>query len=110
MAKYDAELNAWSDPDKQGALLEEYKATFAAADTNGDGRLDANEFKDMMEKDIANRRARGVPTQDMSGMTEEQYQGFYQAVNSMSEQDGITADELMSWGFCMEKKLKELRA
>ena len=108
-AKYWDNVAAWEDPDRQGALLEEYNATFAAADTDNDGRLNPAELRDMFNKDIANMKARGIPVQDMSAMTEEQFQGFYDAINSMSEEPGITSAELMSWGWAMTKKMKELK-
>ena len=60
-AKVLADRAAFSAEETKAERMGELAATFGAADTNQDGKLDRSEFEDFMGKLSQNSQARNVP-------------------------------------------------
>ena len=103
--KHQEDQARWSDDAQRPALMEAYMANFAAADANGDGRLDKAELKAWMAGLTADKIARGIPVYDNSNMTDEKLDGLYASFNAISDEgEGVSAPECMAWGGVFMKK------
>ena len=102
-----------ADKEKMAGLMVEGKARFDAADTDGDGRLNLDEWNAYAEKETAHALEKGWQTQawdeDALAMNVE----FYGLMNKISEDaEGISWEDLM-WnmqnvGMVAHAKIKEL--
>ena len=89
--KVRADREAGAAEENKAARMEEFMATFSAADANQDGKLDRAEFTDFMIKLGQNAAARGVPAQKPEDVTDEQKDQIWAYFNSISGDDGVTA-------------------
>mmetsp|Transcript_7040 Transcript_7040/g.8476 ORF Transcript_7040/g.8476 Transcript_7040/m.8476 type:complete len:231 (-) Transcript_7040:133-825(-) len=97
-------------PEAMPARMAEFEATFAAADANGDGRLDKAEMMDYLVKSYQARVAAGIPSRDASTMPPEMIDTFYEKMNSISEGEGIAKVDWMVWGAMFNEMIKGMRA
>lgn len=95
----------WYDDAERPAIMEEYNVIFAAADANGDGRLDKAELKAWMAGLTADKISRGIPVFDSSNMTDEKLDELYACFNAISDEgEGVSKPECMAWGGVFMKK------
>ena len=80
--KLNAEKAAWGAEETKGERMAEFGATFAAADTNGDGLLVRAEFEDFMGKLGANSAARDVPFQPHSDYSDAEKDTVFECFNA----------------------------
>ena len=79
-----------ADPAKLQAAMEEDAATFAAADTDGDGRLNHTEFVDFCSKQEANAIAKGW---HMAKSTDEEIEAWWNIMLEITKETSSVTKE-----------------
>merc|ERR1719331_2525386 len=103
-----ADRAAFFAEETKAERMAELAATFSAADTNADGRLDRSEFEDFMGKISQNLQARNVPFHPHDDFSAEEKDGMYALFNGKSEADGITMEDFFATVKDMQAKVAVL--
>lgn len=95
-AALEADRAAFSNEETKAERMAEMAATFQAADTNQDGRLDRSEFEDFMGKLAQNSAARNVPFQPQDQFSDEEKDGVYALFDAKEGTPGVTMPDFIA--------------
>ena len=105
-----ADKEAAHDEAVKAERLAEAQATFGAADTNSDGKLDKAEFADFMEKMSQNAGARGVPAMTAADCPEDVQEKIFAYFDSIDGEvgNGVSFADVISGMEAVGAKCREL--